>query len=70
MWLMVIKCRINNKEKMIHKWSSHPDFIERDPDAVIELARKMLDKEMDYNVITKNCEHLCTKWKYGVSNSD
>jgi hypothetical protein len=67
------KCRINNKEKMVQKWSKpkkrHPDFTERDPDDVIEFARKMFDIEIDYNVRTNNCEHLCTNWKYGVSNS-
>jgi hypothetical protein len=65
------KCRINNKEKMVQKWSKkpHKDFIERDPDEVIALARTMFDVKLDYNVVTKNCEHLCTKWKYGVSSS-
>jgi len=64
------KCRINNKEKMIKKWSSHPDFIERDSDAAIEAAVRMLDEEMKFNLLTNNSEHLCTKWKYGVSDSD
>jgi hypothetical protein len=63
------KCRINNKEKMVKKWSSHPDFIERDSDAAVEEAVKMLKEETKYDMIKENCEHLCTKWKYGVSNS-
>jgi hypothetical protein len=58
-------CRINNKEKMVQKWSKKPHkyFIERDPDEVIALARTMFDIELDYNVLTNNSEHLCTKWK-------
>ncbi|XP_054714172.1 phospholipase A and acyltransferase 1-like [Uloborus diversus] len=39
-------------------------------DDVVEKAYSYLDKEVDFNMLTRNSEHYVTEWKYGEGWSD
>jgi hypothetical protein len=65
-------CRVNNREKMAEKWAKREpeNFEQRSAEVAVKEARMMLLVEIEYDLKNKNCEHVCTKWKYNISHSD
>ncbi|KAG1664400.1 Retinoic acid receptor responder protein 3 [Nymphon striatum] len=39
-------------------------------DKVISATKKLVGKTVNYNLLTRNCEHFVTEWKYGKAWSD
>lgn len=59
-------CRINNKEVPAKERSLSP----LDPQFVVNEALQRVGSVVEYNLLTRNCEHYLTQWKYGQSWSD
>ena len=58
--------RVNNKE-VPAKERGMASF---DSDTVVANAKSMVGSRVVYNMLTKNCEHYLTEWKYGKAWSD
>lgn len=58
--------RVNNKimEAKTYKVKAF------DAATVMENAEENVDNEVPYNVLSVNCEHYVTKWRYGKAWSD
>ena len=59
-------CRVNNQQNMARKMlatlnNEMPDFKD-----VFKLLHRMKDKVFKFDLMTTNCEHYCTLWKYGI----
>lgn len=39
-------------------------------DKVISASKKLVGKTVNYNLLSRNCEHFVTEWKYGKAWSD
>lgn len=39
-------------------------------DAIVERVRQLIGCSVPYHVITKNCEHYVTEWRFGQAWSD
>ena len=40
------------------------------PKTIIQNVSKLIGKNVEYNILTRNSEHYVTEWKYGISWSD
>ncbi|XP_023229561.1 phospholipid-metabolizing enzyme A-C1-like [Centruroides sculpturatus] len=58
--------RINNKEVPAKEKSLPPLPV----DEVLQRALAVIGTKVNYNFLTKNCEHYVTEWKYGRGWSD
>ncbi|XP_054156511.1 phospholipase A and acyltransferase 2-like [Oppia nitens] len=59
-------CRVNNKEVPVKERCLQP----LPADLVVKEANAMVGSTVDYNLLTRNCEHYLTQWKYGQPWSD
>ena len=53
------------------KWlvNNRLDHKPKSPDDIVKEAELLVGKEMPYNLITNNCEHLITNLRYGKPES-
>lgn len=58
--------RINNKEVPAKEKSLSPLPV----DETLQRALAVIGTNVNYNLLTKNCEHYVTEWKYGRGWSD
>lgn len=58
--------RVNNKSVGAKERGLEPLPI----DDILERCYSCLDKEVDFNMLTRNSEHYVTEWKYGQGWSD
>lgn len=58
--------RINNQTILAEKFGLSC----RGVDVILNEISSLLDKQVPYNVVTLNCEHYVTSWKYGASWSN
>lgn len=58
--------RVNNKSVGAKERGLEPQPI----DDILESCYSCLDKEVDFNMLTRNSEHYVTEWKYGKGWSD
>lgn len=58
--------RVNNKSVGAKERGLEPLSI----DDILERCYSCLDKEVDFNMLTRNSEHYVTEWKYGQGWSD
>lgn len=58
--------RVNNKSVGAKERGLEPLVI----DDILESCYSCLDKEVDFNMLTRNSEHYVTEWKYGQGWSD
>jgi hypothetical protein len=55
------KCRVNNLETAAERQGLKPNQV----DAIVELAKQHLDREVDYDPIKINCENFATHCRFG-----
>ncbi|XP_013781893.1 HRAS-like suppressor 3 [Limulus polyphemus] len=60
------RVRVNNKEVPAKERNLTP----LTPNQVVARARAFVGKVVEYNLLTSNCEHYVTEWKYGKGWSD
>ncbi|RWS29687.1 HRAS-like suppressor 3 [Leptotrombidium deliense] len=58
--------RVNNKEVP----AKERRLVAFDNETTVANAKKFVGLRVEYNLLTKNCEHYLTEWKYGKSWSD
>ncbi|XP_076361282.1 phospholipase A and acyltransferase 3-like [Tachypleus tridentatus] len=60
------RVRVNNKEVP----AKERNLVPLAPNQVVARAKAFVGKVVEYNLLTSNCEHYVTEWKYGKGWSD
>ncbi|XP_074656299.1 phospholipase A and acyltransferase 5-like [Tubulanus polymorphus] len=60
------RVRVNNREVP----AKERGLVALPVDEIITRARSQLGENLEYNLLTRNCEHYVTEWRYGVGWSD